>query len=1222
MRFQKVNRWAAVGYGVALTLAGIMSSWASDAPLPPEIENPECLGINKEAAHATLMPYGCLREALEANRHASSLCRSLNGPWKFHWVPTPERRPVDFYKPGFDVSSWKDIPVPSNWQVLGYGTPYYRNAGYTIRKDFPHVMSEPPKNYTAYTERNPVGSYRRDFDIPQDWDGRRVFMTFDGVDSAFFLWVNGQKVGYSVNSRNAAEFDITPYVKPGKNMVAAEVYRYSSGTWLEDQDMWRLSGIFRNVTLWTAPKMHIRDFSVRTDSDAAYKDASLEIVAKVKNFSNQTVDGKTVVVELFKKFKLVGGAHAEVPVPPLKPGEETAVTVKMHVANPSKWTAETPVLYTATIGLKDKQSTFELLSSKVGFRKVEIKGRLLLVNGVPVKLKGVNRHEHWPEVGHAITEAQMIRDLEVIKQGNCNHVRTCHYSDDPRWYELCDEYGIWLVAEANCECHGYDHHFDNEPRMRAAIIDRNVANVENFKNRPSVIIWSLGNECGGRGKNFIDAMNVIKAIDPTRPVHYERFGMGDGNPADFDGCMYGTPGKFEGIALNKNLTKPFYLCEYAHAMFNSMGSLGDYNDVFDKYPQLVGCAIWEWMDQGLWNRRDPKHPILAYGGGFGEFPNDHYFIHKGVVASDRSPKPHYPEMKRVYQWIGIEPVDAATGRIKIRNKYQFINLNGFDAAWTLSEDGKEIDHGALKLPEIKPLTEALVTVPCKVAKPKPGAEYFMRVSFTLARDKKWAERGYEVAAAQFKLPVGMPADCPAPAAMNPLTVLTTEHGVTVAGTGFKVVFDKVAGTISGLERGGVNMLAPGGGPRLHLWRAPHRNDDMWAWGGWDGNGLAKLKFSTEVFQVEPVGKVAVCVVITVKAEGLNGFAATHNAIYTVYGDGSIAVVNDVKFAGPRTTLARLGVRMQLNPKLDRFDFLGRGPMENYSDRKRGFDVGRYGSSVKEQQTPYEKPMDCANHEDVRWAALTGSGMPGLLAQADSKLMQVSALPYTDEQMMPVEYKIDLPPSQATVLCLSTKTLGVGSAGCGPKPLEKYMVWTAPAKWSYVLRLLPAGTLVTPELGRLATPGHETAASVMPGRSHSKWSVVSCSSFEEGEGEAKNAIDGDPDTFWHSRWSSDQASYPHELVIDFGAPLKIKGIVYRGRQDLENGRVKDFEVKFSADGKQWDIPGKAGALVNSDEPQNIMLDRPVGARFMKFIAKSEVKGHAFASIGELDVIELP
>ena len=1021
------------------------------APIPPEIENPELLGINKEAAHATLMVYGNLQEAVKANRHASSWCRTLNGQWKFNYVRRPEFRPVDFYKPTFDVSKWKEITVPSNWQVLGYGTPYYRNSGYIFQKDFPHVMSEPPKNFTAYEERNPVGSYRREFDVPQNWNGRRLFLTFDGVDAGFFLWINGEKVGYSVNSRNAAEFDITRYVKPGKNMLAVEVYRFTAGSFLEDQDMWRLSGIFRNVTMWSTPNTHVRDYFIKTDLDSKYKDATVDITAKIKNYGSVKGVAQKLVVTLFNENTEVAGAKAEVSVPALNPGEEKTVTLKFPVSNPSKWTAETPKLYTTVLTLNEGSKATEMLSSKTGFRKLEIKGRIFMVNGTPIKLKGVNRHEHWPEVGHAITEAQMIRDLEVIKQGNCNHVRTCHYSDDPRWYELCDEWGIWLVAEANVECHGYDRRFDEEPTMKAAIIDRNVANAENFKNHPSVIIWSLGNECGGIGSNFVAAEAAIKAIDPTRFVHYERFGIKKNNPADIDSRMYTSPKEVEKIATDTAYSKPFYLCEYAHAMFNSMGAIGEYNDLFDQYPSLLGGAIWEYQDQGLWNRRDPKHPILAFGGGFGEFPNDHYFIHKGTVFSDRSPKPHYPEMKKAYQWIGISVENAEKGLIKIKNRFQFINLDDYSALWSLSEDGKVISSGNLNLPQMAPGTEKTITFPGKITNPKPGAEYFVRISFIQKSDKLWAKKGFEVASEQYKVPLAIAGNAPV-ATKATVNLIQNGQEITVKGANFTVIFDKTLGTFTSIKKGVQNLLTDEGGPRLHLWRAPHKNDDMWADREWVKNGIKELKWSVTETSVNQINPGSVQISVKLKGEGKNSFEVTHDAVYTINGDGEIAVSNQVNSNNPKLVVGRMGVRVLLNKQLNQITYLGRGPMENYSDRKRGFDVGLYSSSILKQLTPYEKPMDCGNHEDVRWAKIFQQNGAAIRVTADKELMQITALPYSDEEMERTEYKIDLPQISHTVLCISHKTLGVGSAGCGPKPLDQYLVYAEPASFSYTLKI--------------------------------------------------------------------------------------------------------------------------------------------------------------------------
>ncbi|MDN5284508.1 MAG: hypothetical protein JWR38_782 [Mucilaginibacter sp.] len=1024
------------------------------ATVPAEIEDPRNLGINKEPAHATLMPYVTLQDALKGNRRASTLSRSLNGLWKFNWVAWPQQRPADFYKTTFDISGWKDIKVPSNWDIEGYGTPSYSNFTYIFKKDFPHVMSEPSKKYTTYKERNPVGSYRRDFDLPADWKGRRIFITFDGVDAGFFIWVNGKKVGYSVNSRNAAEFDITKYVKPGKNMLAVEVYRFTTGSYLEDQDMWRLSGIFRNVTLWSSPQEHIRDYFVKTNLDKQYKNAVVEVSAKVKNYSDSPTKANQLQVTLYNGSAIVKGATGQQAVPALKPGEEVTVKISFPVSNPQKWTAETPKLYTTVLTLKNGGSATEMLSSRTGFRTIEIKGRVFTVNGVPVKLKGVNRHENWPEVGHAVTEEQMIRDIVLIKQANCNHVRTCHYSDDPRWYELCDLYGIYLVAEANLESHGAWDQFNEDPRIKDAIIDRNVANVENFKNHPSIIIWSLGNECGSGGSNFRAALSTIKNIDPTRPTHYQGFGIGEKNPADIDSEMYTNLEDLEKDAKDDKLTKPFYLCEYAHAMFNSMGSVDEYNDLFDKYPSLLGGCIWEWQDQGIWNRRDPKHPILAFGGGFGEYPNDHYFIHKGVVASDRSEKPHYPELKHAYQWIAVKAKDIKNGMITIKNRYQFINLDGFVGKWQLSENGVLAAQGDFDIGKINPGEEKDVKVTYNVANPKlkAGAEYFLRVSFIYKADKMWAKKGFEAASQQLAIPVITAAPVADPAALQKLELSNGNSEIRVKGKDFKIEFDKKNGSFTKLEKNGENVLDKDGGPKLHLWRAPHQKDDMWANEGWEKNGIKTLAWVADgitATQAAP-GKIVISASLT--GTGKQGFTVHHKVIYTILGNGTIKADNEVSFSDPKVVLARLGVRIFLKKDMDQFSYFGRGPMETYADRKSGFDVGVYSSTVKQQVTPYEKPMENGNHEDIRWAKLTGKDGSALTVKQDGALLQVSAQPHSDEEMEPVEYKIDLPQSKATVLTISAHTLGVGSNSCGPRPLEKYVVYAKPDNFSYELQL--------------------------------------------------------------------------------------------------------------------------------------------------------------------------
>jgi len=1047
-----------------LITPSIGSATESIASIPPEIENEAIQGINKEPPHATLMPYATVDQALAANRLSSPFCKLLNGQWKFNWVPHPAQRPVDFWKPEFDVSSWKEIPVPSNWQLHGYGTPYYRNNGYTFQRDWPRVLSEPPKNYTAYSERDPVGSYRHTFDLPADWNGRRIFITFDGVDSAFFLWINGQKVGYSVNSRCPAEFDITKYVKPGKNVLAAEVYRYCAGSYLEDQDMWRLSGIFRNVYLWSAPPEHIRDFTVKTDLDAKYRDAELNVIAKVRNYSDKPAPKNSLSLVLYNADgKPVSGAAAEATVPELKPGEEKEIKLTAKAVKPDKWTAETPNLYTTVLKLGD-----EVISTRTGFRKVEIKGRVFLINGVPVKLKGANRHENWPDTGHYVSDEQMIEDLKLLKGCNSNHVRTCHYTDDPRWYELCDQWGIYLVAEANVESHGYYGVLDREPRYRKAIVTRNVENVASKKNHASVVIWSLGNECGG-GDNFAAAVKAVKEIDDTRPVHYEAFGIDNNNPADIDSQMYPPVAGLEQIGKSDR-KKPFYLCEYAHAMNNSMGSIGDYNDVFDAYEGLMGGAIWEWQDQALWNLRDPKNPHLVYGGGFGEVPNDYYFICKGVVFADRSLTPKYPEVKRAYQWIGLAADDLAAGKLKVRNKYQFINLNRFDINWTISEDGVVIDRGRLPGLDLAPLSEGALTVPLKKIQPRPGAEYYLRLAFVLSKDELWAKAGDEVAAGQFLLPLSAKsASAPKPSDLQALDVQKNDKQVVIVGKDFRVAFDCADGTIAELSYGGKPVLTPGWGPRLHVWRAPHRNDDMWAAGDWSSRGLDALKLRASSVDVVNVAPGVVQVAVNAAAEGKDGTGFDQQIIYTVCGDGSIAVDQAIDARGEHFVVARMGVRMFPDAKLERFTWLGRGPMENYSDRKRGSDIGLYSSTVKEQLTPYVRPMECGNHEDVRWAALTGDDGAGLMAVGTSGQFQASALPYSDEILDKAEYAYQLPASTGPVFCFSARTLGVGSAACGPRPLDQYLIYSDPIVFSYVLRPVPAGTKDLGELARQPAP---------------------------------------------------------------------------------------------------------------------------------------------------------
>ena len=658
-------------------------------------ENPAVFGINKEPYHCSLLPYQDAESAIKGTREASKFHQSLNGKWKFHWVGKPADRPMDFFKPEYDVSSWDEIPVPSNWQLQGYGIPIYTNVAYPFPADPPHI----PHDY------NPVGSYRTSFAVPDGWKGRRVFIHFAGVESAFYLWVNGEKVGYSQGSMTPAEFDITDYVIEGENILAVEVYRWSDGSYLEDQDMWRLSGIFRDVFLFSSPQVHLRDFFARCSLDSEYRDAVLKVTAKIRNHSAENSAGphSLDVVLLDAEGKRVGNKPlAEGRLEGIEAGAEGVLDLEAEVPNPRKWSSESPYLYTLLLSLKNTAGeVVEVESCSFGFRVVEIKAGQLWVNGVSVLLKGSNRHEHDPYCGRAMPLDRMIQDIELLKRFNFNTVRTSHYPDDPKWYDLCDMYGIYLIDEANLEGHGLGYELDktlgNKPEWEAAHIDREEAMVERDKNHPSVIIWSMGNESGS-GCNFEACARAIRDLDPTRPIHYERMN----EVADIDSTMY--PHLDDLIAVaQQNTDKPFIMCEYAHAMGNAVGNLKEYWEAIEKYPRLIGGCIWEWADHGLPLEADVEPDengerpwFWAYGGDFDDYPNDGCFCMDGLVFPDRRIPPKMWEVKKVYQYVALEPMDILKGEVRVRNKHFFTNLNSFDVAWTLSEDGYVIQEGVLE----------------------------------------------------------------------------------------------------------------------------------------------------------------------------------------------------------------------------------------------------------------------------------------------------------------------------------------------------------------------------------------------------------------------------------------------------------------------------------------------------------------------------------------------
>jgi beta-galactosidase len=1272
----------------AATLARAAQPAAAAAqPTGQEWEQEQNLALNKEPACAAFASFADTKSALKILPEHSRYWRSLDGRWKFNWVKHPDERPKDFFQPGFDVSNWKEIAVPSSWQCQGYDVPVYSNQRYLFKRDWPNVMGEPPKNYTAFTNRNPVGSYRRDFEVPADWAGREVFIRFDGVDSFFYLWINGRYVGFSKDSRTPAAFNITRFLQPGRNVVAAEVYRFSDGSYLECQDMWRLSGIFRSVSLQARPATRIRDFFALPDLDAQYRDGVLNITGDVYGPDAAT---SQVLATLYDSEgrKVVSQAAT---------GSASNFAVPLGARNPLKWTAETPNLYTLVLELKNKSGqSQEFVSAQVGFRKVEIKNEVFLVNGQPVKLKGVNRHENFPETGHALSRAQMELDMMRLKQANVNHVRTSHYPNDPYWYYLCNRDGIYILDEANIESHGYYYGKDSlsHPKeWEPAHVARVMAMVERDKNQPCVVIWSLGNEAGP-GRNFVAAEKALKARDTSRPTQYERnndiVDMGSNQYPDVGWVWHAARG-------GRGIKYPFYISEYAHIMNNALGNLADYWEAIESSDKVMGAAIWEWCDQGLYKTNANGERFVAYGGDFGDAPNDGQFIVKGVVFADRTPKPCYFEVKQVYQNIAVTAAEAASGKVEIFNKHFFKDLSEFDLAWELSEDGKVIQSGKMPTPKVGPRQKNVVSVPFTKPAFKPGAEYFVKLGFRLRAAHPWAPKGYELAAGQVAIPNPLPAKPVLAAHGSALQVDETAAALTVRGTNFTARFDLLTGSLARYAFHGEEMLTSG--IELNAFRCPVNNDG-WAMGKWFDQGLRRLSHRSSDFKVEHLGET-VRLTATVLSKGENSercveFGGNHTRVeqgsalddralqfrsqlaWTVYPDGSIAFQTAIMPNGPIIALPKLGVRMELPERLANVTYFGRGPEENYPDRKTGSFLAQYSRTVRDMFVPYARPNDMANREEVRWLALTDAKGAGVLFSALDQPMSAAALPYSANELLLANHPPELPKPGRTVLTLDAAVLGLGGASCGPGPIERDIPKSNHAyHLGFVMRpvdsradLAAAARVSTPQVAPVAimrqknqvtltvptpqatirfqrndaptaaasgpiavhpgdriiawaeregfAPSARTTFQVPAQTDKARYSIKYVSSQQRDEGEAEHLIDGDPDTYWHTEYGLTLTKHPHTVDIDLGEAKSFKAVAYLPRQDNPNGRVAQYRFATSDDGKSWATVAEGG-FPNGAARQIVALGRTVTARYLRFSALSEVNGQDFASAAEIDIV---
>ena len=1308
---------------------------SEQAPKGNEWESPENLALNKEQPRAWFFSFQNLESARKVLPENSAYWQSLNGDWKFNWARTPEERPKDFYQPSFDVSGWDNIPVPSSWNIVGlqkdgtqkYGTPIYVNQPVIFQHKVAvddwrgGVMRTPPENWTTFKDRNEVGSYRREFTIPEDWDGRNVFISFDGVDSFFYLWINGHYVGFSKNSRNAANFNITPYLQKGKNIVAAEVYRSSDGSFLEAQDMFRLPGIFRTVALYSTPKVHFRDLVVTPDLDATYTDGSLTVKADIRNLDKKAIKNYKVYYSLYAnklysdENTLVDGFLSPV-IERINPDETTENLMTVKVKAPNKWSAEQPYRYTLVAELKDKKNkTIDMVSTTVGFRKVEIKdtpasedefglaGRYYYVNGKTVKLKGVNRHESNPSVGHAITRKMMEDEVMLMKRANINHVRNSHYPDDPYWYYLCNKYGLYLEDEANIESHEYYYgqaSLSHPKEWRDAHVARVMEMVNAHINHPSIVIWSLGNEAGP-GHNFVEAYDALKKADLSRPVQYER----NNKIVDMGSNQYPSISWVRGaVKGDYDIKYPFHISEYAHSMGNACGNLVDYWDAMESTNFFCGGAIWDWVDQSLYNYTPDGKRYLAYGGDFGDTPNDGQFVMNGIVFGDLEPKPQYYEVKKVYQHIGVTEVDAQKGLFELFNKYYFNDLSDYNVKWSLYENGKEVESGSLNPGKVSPRKRVQVAIPYTYSQLKADNEYFVKVQFLLKEDKPWAPKGYVMAEEQLpvKASVGKPAInevANASAGELSLEKQSDARFSTIKGDNFNVTFDNESGTIYNLNYGGETIIADGNGPKLDAFRA-FTNNDNWFYGSWFENGLHNLKHKATAskvikrkdgsmvlfYTIESQAPNAAKILggtssgknkveeLTDKAFGEDDFKFTTDQAWTIYRDGSIELQASITSNNSSLVLPRLGYRMIVPQRYENYTYYGRGPVENYADRKAGQFIEQYKSTVADQFVNFPKPQDMGNHEDVRWCALTDKAGKGALFVATNRL-STSALQYSALDMTLAGHPYQLPKAGDTYLHLDLAVTGLGGNSCGQGgPLIHDRVFAGQNNIGFIIRpatqdlsaaaqVSAAGeipfSITRSRVGMVElssidkdavfcyTIGKEKKAKEYPGAipmreggTITAWlknnpeikstktfnklesiqtEVIYASSEEVGEGDAKHLVDGDPNTIWHSMYSVTVAKYPHWVDLDAGEEKAFKGFIYMPRKDSNNGNIKEYSIQVSSDGKNWGEPVCKGQFANNRDEKKVLFDKPVKGRYIRFTALSSQNGQDFATGAELTIL---
>ncbi len=1016
-----------------------------------DIENPKIVSRNREKSRSYFIPFLSESEALMNQGNKSGRTRLLNGDWKFHYAKNPLSTPIDFYALTFDDSDWDTVSVPHHWQLNNYGKPHYTNVAYPFQVDPPFVPSE-----------NPTGRYLRHFHVPTEWANQQVLLRFEGVDNSFHLWVNGQEVGFSKGSRLPAEFDITSYLTEGQNSLAVQVYQWSDSTYLEDQDMWWLSGIFRDVYLIARPSSTIRDFYVQSILDKDYKDGLLTIQLEFNEKDLGRLENRKVTYALLDdKQQVVQETKGTI----TELNEQSRIETR--IKQPKQWTAETPALYFLLLSVLDEQdNVLEVLTQKIGFRTVELKEGLLKVNGKAIMFKGVNRHDNHPDLGRAVSLEDMEKDIQLMKQANINAVRTAHYPNDPRFYSLCDEYGLYVMNEADLETHGFElvgdvSFLSDDPTWEEAYVDRMERMVERDKNHPSIVLWSLGNE-SGTGCNHQAMANWLAEKDPALLIHHEGATkkMFEANQHSCDSpisavnsTMYTDIPLLEKLGSAEGHEKPHLLCEYGHAMGNGPGSLKDYWELFNQYDRLQGGFIWEWADHGLRQFTESGEEFYAYGGDFGDQPNDFNFVIDGIVQPDRTPSPAYYELKKVMEPIKVRVSDFEKGLFSLSNRYDFQNLNHLTLSWSLRMGETILESGKIPINGIQAKSSKRIKIPfASFDEPFQHSEdVWLDLHFILAKSTDWADKGYELAFEQFKRqqPLVKGKRTRNLTKKMILSSKETDSELMVEGKDFELIFDKVNGQLNSFTYLNQSLLEQG--PLLNFWRAmtnnDHRSEVMWK-----QNGVQWIQKRTQSFKWAYL-KNPNEIRVTIKQRfgpPMLAWGIEVVTIYQVNQSGKISIqVKGIPHKNYPRTLPRIGFELILPKEFESVKWNGRGPGESYADTKEAARFGVFTSPIEDLSFNYIYPQENGNRTDTNWLAIKNKQGSGLMVSG-SQPFNFSARHYTQTNLDEAEHTYDLKETEEVYLYIDKEQQGIGSASCGPDVLPEYELIAEPFVFDVIL----------------------------------------------------------------------------------------------------------------------------------------------------------------------------